>query len=1153
MFVLVGQKIVLMQNFAFHLFFMVTRMPYQVLGAQCNDLNHEYMSGGISGLFDVVTQYIEKAAAGLQLWSDETHVASNRLRPRYEQIKKMVQRSLEEVKSENVPTDIGGQRYGFIQREADQLTRDMRVHLQVADPHIIFIFDFHRKVAVLNSRWSAVLNRFEANLSPMEMRIFRNEAREFVVMTRSVPNIFTPLYVVAIQGARYHCSRFQLSQQSDSQEFGLQLTFIRFLSDRMRTNLEPGNCAVQFIKLYVPQDVPYNDRLLELYEAGLLTIQDLHAENSSSSSLRGAGINDDPELQKVLELSKQDMQMKPSQDTEFDEEYQLAIALSLSEKEAGELAKPSHKQTPSGQSNEPSNQEFSKLDTSVERDTGHQTVDEFLITSSSGKAIVDVTVRLGQNPRFLAFHHEAIKDGLVEGCFLRIDVVGRDRVGKTSLARSLLSEKFEKDQNSTEGVQSIEVSVKVAHNWKKSEIRGHDMQEMCNHAKAVATVQKLQGYKKSDKIRTIDSAISLTGDMKFETGLHSSIRSHEDTSLPGSSFSDTMVPNTQECSTEMVRLRMDEFVQKSLPNTKPRSLSDMSNTIKELIARYYTGELSLEVKSDQLHVTVFDFGGHSTYRPSHTPFLSQKGLKLVVLKMSDRLGDDCSTSVFKSCHYDCPQKWGNLCVTNWEVVEEWLSHVHVTAGDEPRTLPSVQGSSVPAVILVATHIDEADEQLKKDQEKFVNEQLKGKPYAKHVVPINDHVLVGVDNRKSGEGGDENISYLKQTIERIARDMKTNVPLRWLQLACAVIELRKMKSDTSQPSEPVVALEDLRYVADCLQLVNGESDFKSAVEFLSDNGVVVSRPMQRTRTKQVMIIIDPQWLTTQFCKILTVHYRCKLHKRFLEDLDNLEDKGILSQKFASHLLNCADEEVILEYMEAYNLICPYESPSHVKKHASLFLSEMSADEVDLYDLEIFSSPSVIESPAFFVPSMLRPCKPPDIDVPQHRDTVTHLWFRLLNCRIPDQAFYQLLALLVKKYPFLPQLFYREGIFNVRPGHRLHLVSEVRFLRLSMYIREDDFGQHTKDMCDEVRQTIQNGLSDSMKKDLPGLSRLQRGIRPVALKDKNLDFEFALVKKRRRGKTHYVCTDRGEIIPCPDQLTFWFKDMQVLSLPNTSLKL
>ena len=1214
MFVLVGQKIVLMQNFAFHLFFMVTRMPYQVLGAQWNDLNNEYMSGGISGLFDVVTQYIEKAAAGLQLWSDETHVASNRLRPRYEQIKKMVQRSLEEVKSEYVPTDIGGQRYGFIQQEADQLTRDMHVHLQVADPHIIFIFDFHRKVAVLNSRWSAVLNMFEANLSPMEMKIFRNEARDFLVMTRSVPNIFTPLYVVAIQGARYHCSRFQLSQQSDSHEFGLQLTFIRFLSDRMRTNLEPDN-AVQFIKLYVPQDVPYKERLLELYEAGLLTVQDLHAENFSCRSSKATGINDDPELQKVLELSKQDTQMKAPKDTELDEDLQIAMALSLIEYEStkevsldgvgtqsghkhtisGQSKEPSnkefhnldasvvcdtgqqaklrnkvnsdgvdaqsgHKHTIGGQSKEPSHEESHKLDASVVCDTGQQAVDEFLVASSSGKTMADVTFELGQNPRFLAFHREAIKEGLVEGCFLRIDVVGRDRVGKTSLAKSLLSEKFDKDQDSTEGVKSIEVSVKVAHNWEKRE-HGCDMLEMCNHFTAIATVQKLQGCKESE-VHTTDYAISrsrdsdsgisltlpsLTGNVRLKTGLHtlqSTITSHETASVAGSSFSDTMVPNTHNF-TQMRSLKMDSFVQKLLPNIKPQSLGDISTTVKELVTRYYTGELPMDVECNPLHVTVFDYGGHSAYRPSHTPFLSRKGVKLVVLKMSESLETDCSMPVFKSRYDANPQKWGNLCITNWEVVEEWLSYVYVTADEQPHTLPSVQGRFVPAVILVATHIDEVDEQVAKDQETFVNLKLKGKPYEKHIVrDTNGRVLVSVDNTKSEEGSDKGIKYLKQTIESIANDMKTNVPLRWLQLAHAVMELRKMIAGASQLSEPMVALEDIRYLADRLQAVTDESDLKNAVEFLSDNGVIVSRPMRHIGSKQDMIIIDPKWLTEQFCKILTVHSRSKLDKRFGTDLDILEARGILSGKFASYLLSGTDEEVILEFMEAYNLICLYELPSQVKQSAALFLTEALAGPVDPYDLKVFSRSCISESPAFFVPSMLRPCKPRAIPEPQFGETVTHLWFRLPDCLIPDQIFYQLLALLVKTYPFMPQLFYREGIFNVRRGHRLHLVSEVYFLRLSMYIIKDHLGKHTRKLCDQVRQTIQGNLSKSLKQDLPGLCRLQRGIRPVALKDTHgdVDFDFAVIKRKKN--IHYVRTKKGETIQCPDELTFWFEDMQVL---------
>ena len=68
----------------------------------------------------------------------------------------------------------------------------------------------------------------------------------------------------------------------------------------------------------------------------------------------------------------------------------------------------------------------------------------------------------------MSIYLSAFRDGAASCTFFRVDVVGKDGSGKTSLIKSLTRQKFNSKEPSTEGVETAcKVIVKETCNWKK--------------------------------------------------------------------------------------------------------------------------------------------------------------------------------------------------------------------------------------------------------------------------------------------------------------------------------------------------------------------------------------------------------------------------------------------------------------------------------------------------------------------------------------------------------------------------------------------------------------------------------------------------------------------------------------------------------------
>jgi hypothetical protein len=331
-------KLMIMQNFAFHLFFLTTRMPFSVLGAQCNELKKDYGARDLMALCDMVIRYTEAAGTALGLWRVQDPAHESSIYRKYMTIKKLVQRSVEAVQFTHLMPEGGAQQYCLIWQQKDELAQDLRIQLQLeqkTEQYVYFVFELHWRLAYLNAKWSFALPlRTTRSANETEQRIEQQEANDFLKMTRRIPQIFTEYYIAALQGARYQFNLLHSGHFLDGQQFTVQLAYIRWLSDNMKASLIiPDNERVGFIDLHVPQSPPSEVIVAQLHQLGMHTTEEIQAENVPADVMSGTNTslltNPDSELEMALAISKADQGQQTMTPAE-DEDLQLALALSKS-------------------------------------------------------------------------------------------------------------------------------------------------------------------------------------------------------------------------------------------------------------------------------------------------------------------------------------------------------------------------------------------------------------------------------------------------------------------------------------------------------------------------------------------------------------------------------------------------------------------------------------------------------------------------------------------------------------------------------------------------------------------------------------------------------------------------------------------------------
>ena len=546
---------------------------------------------------------------------------------------------------------------------------------------------------------------------------------------------------------------------------------------------------------------------------------------------------------------------------------------------------------------------------------------------------------------------EAYNKALAEGmtCVKRVPImlIGQDHAGKTSLKNSLIGTRFNRDEESTVGIDVDPSHFKVStETWKTGETNpatNIDTATSYEHHAAQLVVESLReekGVLEESRIESVhsktitlidDASSNINSDCLLEPSHVPDVVSHD--AVEFSSDSKDSESGDIPADSESINRESDD---KRHPKTSAYSKSDltklpkddsllvipkMPEEIAKLIERLLKETDKVDDKED-IYSVLWDFGGQSVYYATHPLFLTARAIYLLVFDLSRGPSERAKAVVRQGTFKKFEDSFGPK--TNLDYLDFWMTSVASLANQdgnhEVTSNSELLPANLPPVFLVCTH---ADIPHSGGHPSTLAEEIFGslhtKPYKTHLYKS----VFAVDNTKSGLQSEcPEVARLKREIHAVAKElpqMQESIPIKWLRYEKA---LRVMKEEGNK----WIALESAKQIASKVCNIVEEKQFETLLDFLHDQRIVIH--FNDTPELSRLVVLDPQWLIDVFKKVITIKPYPYQEKGFLELWVKLET-GILEEKLLEHVWgplfdNSETSASLVAIMEKFSLLCPWPS-------------------------------------------------------------------------------------------------------------------------------------------------------------------------------------------------------------------------------------
>ncbi|CAG2233479.1 unnamed protein product [Mytilus edulis] len=552
---------------------------------------------------------------------------------------------------------------------------------------------------------------------------------------------------------------------------------------------------------------------------------------------------------------------------------------------------------------------------------------------------------------------DAIRSGKEVRQYVRIHVIGKDSVGKTSLVRRLLGQGFELETKSTDGIDITRNCQIRAENgqWTASAVAsertkmGERILQVVNMKHKQKTtvsdqplplknpVIKTQVKPKSQKQNTAEDHLLHTEKKENETlpahenepllsqvkydpeilnsNAVSNIKSNEletnntkQHSLDVSIFKKAGQIDTRE-KTKAIEKPIETYLK--FPNEMPDSpslphedanpiiMEKTDQIVDELIEMLKDPINKKEIKTSDglIECGIWDFAGQKDYYATHQTFFTPYAIYLLVVDINE----DITTFT-----YDDQSDFNS----SGEYIDFWFDSIHCfcekTSADK----------LCPPVIMVCTGIDKLeDEQVNFRMSKFKSDfrdKFRGQKKVNH----------------------KEIEILQKYISQIAEEMKyfaELLPTRWIKLENELDILKEMK-ETVLSWKNIMKLADTNLIreTELLRFLNYQHKIGNIIFF---------------EDKRDFIILRPNWLVECF-RCLICDDAKKHHDSSLgTDMSNLEHEGKLSLRLLDDLFKKEPDlqfgkfkTHILDVMMKFDIILKIDNsfymPCMIKKSATM---------------------------------------------------------------------------------------------------------------------------------------------------------------------------------------------------------------------------
>ncbi|XP_072025629.1 LOW QUALITY PROTEIN: uncharacterized protein [Amphiura filiformis] len=684
------------------------------------------------------------------------------------------------------------------------------------------------------------------------------------------------------------------------------------------------------------------------------------------------------------------------------------------------------------------------------------------LTGDSGDAPAEILARGPQ--AMLAFQHAA-NSGTKPVYRTRLMLVGQDRVGKTSLKKSLTGQRNVLGETSTDGIDTMDtcqINVEDAKAWQVHDTNSTEdnidsgqqkgildgssgIEEEYAHAIASNIAQELLNQMKNEKKETeiVESENSkenmerkISGEGK-ESGDETtdSNKTAEEQEISGESDVTKDQESEKECDTKSNSL--EQFTQSLDKNLSER----VTQLVEEILAKAKASEetekegegtTKEDANSNNIILSIWDFAGQSVYYTTHQVFLSSRAVYVIVFDLSHDLDATAQTQIRRGENEQV--EWSKSEFTNLDFMDFWMRSIHAhTAENTNKTYDNKTLS--PPIFIVGTHRkslnDDPAVQKRMAEEKFrrIRHNLMGKPYAGHIV----HTYYAVENNVDDDEDDQ-VVKLRKHIEEVSSNepyMGEHMPLKWLRFEKAV-------SEATENGTNYLSLDKVRDIANELG-IKSEDDLQIMLQFYHDLGVIIYYGNNGAVDESLRntVILKPQWLVDVFRKVITVNDIDEQWAKFSESWNKLDEEGILEDKLINHMWREIMEQkpALIGLMEKFDLLCERIPPKKSKSKST----QSSAGK------------------SFFVPCRLR-------EGPNREDLLAdakkYITFYLtFGGFLPDGLFHRILTRAVRwsqeQGGREPKLYYRQARFFVDDSHDFVLeMAPARYARLKLTILRVD---------------------------------------------------------------------------------------------------
>ncbi len=570
----------------------------------------------------------------------------------------------------------------------------------------------------------------------------------------------------------------------------------------------------------------------------------------------------------------------------------------------------------------------------------------------------------------------------------KVNLIGHQGVGKSSVLRSLLGLPFVEEHYSTQGIDckatKCHLHIAQSEDWKplnknRKEICKEDLNEQILERLKELSISEDQTEAMAEGEPNIETAwqqesIYVNMDSPVESPVMPPLYQN-----PHQPIDDSSVPDPDP---ELVYGTIGQFSRQQSRENQDQSVTKGKST---------------------LQIGFWDYGGQIEYYATHHMFLDSDSINVLVLDITKDLSSPVETEQLGRFE----DKGTTIPKNVIDFVHYWLNTIYTYIVHRARIRAEVYRGTAdyPTVLVALTHKDQLDLDPDKRNlqiKNFVTKLLRsldGKEYGRLISRSN---VFCVDNKN---GDPDEFEKLKGAIIDSAKKKigwELSIPVRWLQLETLLYK------EAQKLNRNVVPIQKAEELATTFLITSEE--FKDFVTFYHAMGDILHFP---DLDSNKYLITSPQWLIEIFASIIRYPSSESSDGREPEDVKQLEESGVVDED----LLFCLWQKFEIELDFLSKLMCKFD-----------LMIPVPGDE------EASAMPGTTYIPQYLIPCMLPVCDLDEMNSVLKKDSgmnliAAPLYFKSKDNFIPIGTFQRLLCHCSKNpgWRIHGKIYYNAGTF------------------------------------------------------------------------------------------------------------------------------